>query len=384
MAASLKIGLVLERFDPDCGGLEHWTWQFARSLAERGHEVHVVAFEFRSDAEQQGIVPHQVAQLKSRIERAETLGATAAALQLDVVHDMGIGWHADIIHPHGGSTAALWEHNLLRIPKWRQIRFWRERRYRQLAEVERRQHTQSSAIIVAVSRMVQRHFETLHGVPAGRIRVIPNGVDVRKFTPECRNQFREATRKELGIGDEIVFLMLAHNLLLKNADALLRAAARLVNAGARVRVIMAGGKRQEKFIKLAETLGISRVVSFLGVVDALHFYSAAEVFVHPTWYDPCSLVTLEAAACGLPVITSRLNGASELMTDGVDGFILDDPADVSALAEKMQELLDPAKREAMGTAGRRMAMSHTFEQQTTKFLRLYDEIAATKLSRSKV
>ena len=61
-------------------------------------------------------------------------------LGLDVVHDNGIGWQADIIQPHAGSTIALWEHNLMRIPKWRQIRFWRERRYRELEEIERRQH----------------------------------------------------------------------------------------------------------------------------------------------------------------------------------------------------------------------------------------------------
>src|SRR4051794_897274 len=115
----MKIGLLLERFEPRRGGLEQWTWQFARSLTRRGHEVHVVAFEFYEDAASDGIFPHLLEMKRSPLERAEALAAHVPELHLDIVHDKGVGWTADIIHPHGGSTKALWEHNLLRIPKWR-------------------------------------------------------------------------------------------------------------------------------------------------------------------------------------------------------------------------------------------------------------------------
>ena len=376
----MKIGLILEQFDPARGGLEHWTWQFAGDLLARGHEVHVVAFEFHPDAERDGLVAHRLGEMpRSRLERAEVIAARLPGFRLDIAHDMGIGWAADIIHPHGGSTIALWEHNLRRIPKWRQIRFWRERRYRELAEVERRQHTRSAALIVAVSQMVRRHFETLHHLPPARLRVIPNGVDGQRFTPAHRLTLREPTRRELGIRDEeVLFLMLAHNLLLKNAEAFLRAAARLVTSGVPVRCVIAGGKRPEPFVRLAERLDIAAAVSFSGAVDPIPHYAAADVFVHPTWYDPCSLVTLEASASGLPVITTRCNGASEFMAGEEEGFILDDPADFTALARQMETLLDPARRQAMGAAGRAMAMRHTFAQQTTQFLELYAEVMAAR------
>ena len=375
----MKIGLVLERFDPERGGLEHWTWQFARSVTARGHEVHVIAFDFHPDAASRSIIPHQLEMPRSRVDRGKVIAAHLPALGLDIVHDMAIGWSADIIHPHGGSTAALWDHNLLRIPKWRQIRFWRERRYRELEEVERRQHRESDAIIIAVSQMVQRHFETLHRVPRERIRVIYNGVDVERFTPATRETLREPTRRQHNVGDATLFLMLAHNLLLKNADAVIRATAKLkTTAGKAFRVIIAGGKRPEPFVKLAEKLGVSDVVTFLGLVDALPYYAAADVFVHPTWYDPCSLVTLEAAASGLPVITTRYNGASELMSDRVDGYVLDDAKDIAGLTTRMEALLDPTLREKMGAAGRALALEHTFERQTSEFLCLYEELLARK------
>src|SRR5450432_2831306 len=220
----MKIALVLERFDPHQGGLEHWTWQFAQQLVARENEVHVVAFEFHPSARETGVVQHCLTMPKSRLARAAALECELRKDRFNVIHDMGCGWHADIFHPHSGSTQALWEQNLLRIPRWRQIRFWRERRYRETQEIERRQHARGDTLIVAVSEMVRRQFETMHGVQSARLRLIYNGVDATRFSPAHRATHRDATRRQLGVKDETLFLLLAHNLLLKNARALIEAA----------------------------------------------------------------------------------------------------------------------------------------------------------------
>jgi UDP-glucose:(heptosyl)LPS alpha-1,3-glucosyltransferase len=80
--------------------------------------------------------------------------------------------------------------------------------------------------------------------------------------------------------------------------------------------------------------------------------------VHPTRWDACSLVTIEGLAAGLPVITTAMNGASELITDGRSGFVLPDPEDVPALAASMRQLLDPGRRRCIGAAARQMAVHH--------------------------
>ena len=109
--------------------------------------------------------------------------------------------------------------------------------------------------------MVERNFEELHALPRERMRVIHNGVDVDRFTPAPAMAQREETRRELGVGDAVLFLMLAHNLLLKNAEALLRAAAKLKADAKQVQVLIAGGKKPDRFVKLAGKLGISDQVT---------------------------------------------------------------------------------------------------------------------------
>ena len=78
------------------------------------------------------------------------------------------------------------------------------------------------------------------------------------------------------------------------------------------------------------------------------------------------------------MITSRFNGVSELMADGDQGFLVSDPADNSALAERMVALLDPELRSRMGAAARRLAEQNTMDRQTGEFLALYQEVVARK------
>src|SRR5437764_4999522 len=94
--------------------------------------------------------------------------------------------------------------------------------------------------------------------------------------------------------------------------------------------IMVVGNRDAKFHPPPDA---AAQVSFAGeVADTRPFYRDADFFVLPTRHDPCSLVVLEALAMGLPVISTKFNSATEIMADGVHGFILPDPDDVDALA----------------------------------------------------
>ncbi len=376
----MKVGLVLERFDPERGGLEHWTWQFAKQLVNLGHEVHVITSEFVNPGPDVPLIWHPVEESSSPLQRAKSMESVLRGLTLDIVHDMGCGWHADIYHAHGGSTLALWEHNLMRIPRWRQFRLWRERRYREQEAIEKRQQSQLKAVFVAVSQMVQNHFETLHHIPREQIRMIYNGVDIERFSPLTCQPLRDQTRFSLGTSkNEVLFVMVAHNLRLKNAETAIRALKVVVSCGAPVRLLIVGGKKPKPFLEMTKKLGLMNLISFLDASsDVRPFYAAADVLLHPTWYDPCSLVALEALACSLPVITSGYNGVSELMTHGQEGYVLDQPSDISSLADCMKRLIEPQLRSQMGSSARKLAEKHTIHRQTSEFLELYAELANRK------
>jgi len=377
----MKIGLVLEHFDPRRGGLEGWTWHYAFRLAAQGHEVHVVACDFASaDPRLPSIVPHPVTAKNSPWPRALAFARCLRQLDLDIVHDMGCGWLADVFHPHGGSTRAFQEHNLMRIPVWRRFRLWREQRYREQARIEARRHRLPHSLVAAVSKMVWLHFEKFHGLNPSRLRLIYNGVDTGHFSPDAVRPLREAKRRELGLSEnDLVYLMVAHNLKLKNAAVLLEAFARLPVSGTGPQLLIAGGRKVRPFEQQAGSLGVADRVRFHPAVeDVRSLYAAADVMVHPTWYDPCSLVTLEALACGLPVITTCFNGAAELMADGREGFVLSDPADSTELANRMRLLFDREQQAKASVAARSLAQQHGLEQQDGLFLQLYQEILSRR------
>jgi len=96
-------------------------------------------------------------------------------------------------------------------------------------------------------------------------------------------------------------------------------------------------------------------VRFLGELDLVDFYRTVDVLIHPTHYDPFALVTVEALACGLPVITTRWNGAASILTEGREGHVIEDPWQVEVLRERIEVLAAAPDAAAIAAAARRLA-----------------------------
>lgn len=375
----MRIGLVIDSLDPRRGGVEQWTCQFIRQVAVVGHEVHVVASRFAPKLEIQGMVTHTLPPTRSRREFASRAEHVLRSLALDVTHDTGSGWYCDVFQPHGGSRRAAHEQNLLLLPPWlrglkRGMSGWLPR-YREFQHLTARQYTADpERIYLALSRMVARDMQRYHGVDEARIRLVYNGVDLARFSPLHRDAWRSEVRAQLGLDDDqVLFLIVAHNFRLKGVPTLLRAMRRLVGEGHGARLAIVGGKHVRPDSNAQEA------VTWVGALDDPRpYYAAADVYVQPTWYDPCSLVVLEALASGLPVITSRYNGAGELMTEGQQGFVLDDPGSVQELSHSMRRLLDRESRQRMGLAARQLAMRHSFADNCRAILDVYQQVRAER------
>ena len=168
------------------------------------------------------------------------------------------------------------------------------------------------------------------------------------------------------------------NYRLKGLAQLIRAAA-TVPRGERFRLAVVGHPKFARYERLARRLGVADRFRFLGFrADPKDAYFAADFLVHPTFYDPCSLVALEALACGLPVITTRYNGASELLTVPDNGLVVDDPHDAAAWAAAIARMLDPAYRRSASQSAREAAGRWTFEHHYRALLAVFAEVRAAK------
>ncbi|MBN2578647.1 MAG: glycosyltransferase family 4 protein [Pirellulales bacterium] len=373
----MRVGIVIEHVDPTHGGAEGWTCRFMEYLHRQGCEVHAVAQEISPDGRRLPIVPHRLGRPASLSRRAEAAAEILDALDLDVVHDMGVGYRADFLQPHGGCWTALVEQKRRLAPPWlgalkRRFDPWLPR-HRAHELLLRRQCAADQLTLLALSEKIAGEFQRA-GFPAERIRVVYNGVDLRRFSPTGREPFRAATRRRLGLGEETVLaLMVAHNLRLKGADSLLGALRRLLPRRLPLHVLVVGGRRLRPWRRRARAWGLEGQVTFLeSQAKILPLYAAADLLVHPSFYDSCSLVLLEAAACGLPVIATRQNGAAELFTSPDEGLILDDAADVEGLAESLQRLVADAElRRRLGRAARQRMLSHSQQRNFDQIFALY-------------
>ena len=359
----MRVALVLDQFDPFRGGLAQWAAEFAGYL-QQAHEVQVVTFE-----EGEHCLPVAVRVLppvRGEMERARQIDAYFASLAPgvapDVVHDTGTSWAGDVFHPQTGSRLHSLNQEVASFRPLRRVRGTVSPkmvlRRRGMARLEHMQATRARRII-AVSGRIRDMLAACHGVAPERIRVVPNGVDTIRFAPARTAGLRAGARATLGVGDVVLFLAAAYNLHLKGIGTAIRATARLVAEGAPVTLAIAGAAADAYWNRLVAEAGAAEHVRFLGpVADMERLFAAADAFVHPTRWDACSRATLEAMAAGLPTITTAVNGASEIMADGRDGFVLPGAGTVDLLAARMRALLDPQLRQRLGNAGLETARRH--------------------------
>ena len=383
----MKIAMVLGDYDAYGGGAERWTDRHARRLIERGHEIHLFARRFRGapDVAICHLVPTGGAWGRRRIGFGRHAELLLKESQFDVTHDMGDGWFADIIMPHHGTRKGSLEQNLKLVPpsvRWlRRISYPLIPRYREFHALENRKYDgRPETIYIAVSQMVRENMHRYHGVPYEKIRVIYNGVNIDRFKPATDDALRLNTRQELGVDEnEILFLLVAHNFRLKGIESLISSIKILSQKGKPARLLVVGDGNISKYERMARAHGCHHLVRFVGdQPDPMPYYRAADVFTLPTFYDPCSLVVLEALACGLPVITTRRNGVHELMGQGREGFILADPEDVESLVTYMTTYLDEDARRIAGIAARKLAEAYSMERNCDEHVEVYEEVVKAR------
>ncbi len=179
--------------------------------------------------------------------------------------------------------------------------------------------------IITNSKMVKQEVIRYYSLPQERIYVLYNGCDFNRFNLKMR-AMRDEIRQRLGLSDKKILLFVGHDWRRKGLDIIKKILPRLPE---KCVLLVAGGKKK-RFQKRIRYLGRVKNMPLL--------YSAADLLVLPTRYDPFANVVLEALACGLPVVTSKDNGATELIRIGETGFAVSNrPEEIEGAILKLLE-----------------------------------------------
>ncbi|HKP89685.1 MAG TPA: glycosyltransferase [Thermoleophilaceae bacterium] len=231
------------------------------------------------------------------------------------------------------------------------------------------QKVELASFVVCVSHhgrsQLMRLVDTSHW---DKLRVVRCGVDVTAFAPGERDE-REAPLEVLTVGrvDPV-----------KGQPLLIEAVAELRRRGVDARLTFVGdGPGLAELTALADRLGVADRVEFPGAVgqdEIRAYYRRAGAFALPSFAEGLPVVLIEAMACGLPVVASRITGIPELVEDGVSGLLIT-PARGDELADALGALAaDPALRAEMGRAGRaKVVAEFDIERTTADLLAVFTE-----------
>lgn len=218
-----------------------------------------------------------------------------------------------------------------------------------------------------VADEIREHFPAL----AERVLTIHNGIDTASFAPGAHHDQAQAMRRTLAIPHErLVAAFVASEWERKGLAPLIRALALAGDWD----LVVAGGGDEQRYRGLAGSLGVGERVHWLGVTREVQLvYELADAFVLPSSYETFSLVTFEAAASGLPVVVTPVNGVRELIEDGRNGFLIE--AEPHVIAERLGWLAgDPALRRRLGDAARESALAFSSEKMVAAHHELYERL----------
>ncbi len=369
--SSMKVVIVSFGFPPcHVGGSEVAAYNIARTLAKRGHEVHVIARHGKSLTNYELVEGFYLHRVKlPRIRFLETILFCLRALLIvkklnpDIVHAQAIGagitgllakrlWKKAYVVYCQGSEVYLWW--LFKRPIARSV-------------------LKNADEVITLTEDMKRQAQQLCD---REMLVIPNGVDLERFEDLPA---REMLRIELGFDqDEKVILFVGNLRSVKGARYLIEAMRLIKDKNASARLTLIGdGEERGALQNHVKELELERYVTFVGRVSSEKvpgYMAASDTFVLPSLSEGFPVVIAEAMAAGLPIITTRIGGLPEIIQDGENGFLVE-PMSPEQIAEKVLLLLeDDELRQRISSNNRARVKEYSWESIVQKLEKVYQKL----------
>ncbi|MDH4228068.1 MAG: glycosyltransferase family 4 protein [Deltaproteobacteria bacterium] len=380
----MKIALVTRGFSLSSGGAERVSASLSLAFKKAGHSVTVFAERIGKDAPE-GVeaVKVDVSKFFPSAIRHFLFNSRAAALvskgDFDAVLGLCHFYPLDVYRASGG-VHSHWMWLKYQNPVVRALKYVLTPVNLAVRKMEASIMAKGNhGLIITNSKLVKGHMRQYFGLSEQEVRVVYNGIDRNVFSPAVRKH-GAILRKELGIAsDKTVAAYVSNNWERKGLMTVLRALA--VVKG--LTVIVAGKGNIAKWRRTAAFLGVNEAsLIFAGErKDIERIYGASDFFVLPTMYDPFSNACAEAMATALPVVTTRENGASEFITEGVNGFVMNEWNDAARLKHIFEELLSSGRAASMGRAAVDAVSGLTWERTMNETLTVCEEAAKLRRGR---
>lgn len=390
----MNIGLIRMRYTP-YGGAEVFLSRFIEELLKKGHTCHVFAREWSEDTVARGkgqgvsenskIIFHKVRTFGPSFLRlwlfAINVRSAAKMANLDVILSFDRTFYQDIYRAGDGCHREwLIQRGGIISPFKRFVTFLNPLHLMLLYLEKKLFSDKNLKLVVANSSRGKDEIKRHYKLPEEKICVIYNGIDIAAFAHDKRDKLRSAYREKLGVKDEILLLFVGSGFERKGLKFLVQAFGILKKENGRqdrpCKLIVIGKGPTKQYQGMADRCGVVEDIRFIGAAkDVNGYYFASDIFVLPSVYEPFSNACLEAMASGLPVVTSRINGVSEILTHGKDGMIIDNPVNPEEIANRIKPLLDEKARLDAGQAARKTIENYTIEKNVEKFLKLIEGMA---------
>ena len=367
----MKFAIIRKECSFRMGGAERYAANLARALCDLGHTVHMLAA--RCDDDIHPALVHVPVKVDRRTSWTKNLSfhrnsqQALKGLGADAVLALSRSFPADAfrvsdpLHDYWMSVRYPGKiHRFLQTlnPRHRAI----------LALEKGIFDPANTRFVITNSQLSKTLIPLSHPYPEDRIHVIYNGVDLERFRPPAAPPAPAADGSAR-------LLFVGQDFKRKGLAPLIRSLVAVKQRGHRFTLRVVGRDRPEIYQKLAASLGLTDVVSFEGATTSIQaVYQQADLFVFPSLYDPFANVCLESLACGLPVLTTTTNGSSEVVTEGIDGFVVNgaETGLAEALADPICRFcgMSPEQRAAMRTAAREKAEQFTTEANARRVVEL--------------
>jgi len=371
MASKLTIGFVRRGYSQS-GGAEAYLKRLAHGVVEAGHDAHLITTEAWPQNEWL-FGPIRRLQSGSVTEFACDLEKIRPQIRCDVLMSLERVWSCDVYRAGDGVHRAwLLRRRKFELPLERFVRGL-NRKHRDILQLEEALLANRGAGRVIVnSQMVKTEIVDLYPYPADKIDIVRNGVPIGQFRFDPKR--REESRDQLKVKPEEIALLFVGSGWERKGLRFAIAAMALSNS-CKMRLLVAG-RGNERYYK-------SKHVQFLGEIpDPARIYPAADIFILPTIYDPFSNACLEALACGLPVITTRGNGFSEIIEHEVHGSIVDFANNVAGLRDAIQFWSEPTRRVAGRSTNTQRAAQFDISVNVARTVEILVQAAASAASTS--